>query len=168
MKQFGIQLHITRTEAGEMIEQWCNGYNLSWFECQQNIHDLEYGKEADLSSLLSKNRLLRLLLIQKPIPKSFRPDVHFLAKNTRKPSYAVFDVGRELRIGLEESHFSGQIDETWKAIVQDLKKRTLCGVRLKGDSRVHKQHRYTAGAMELSDRGTAMVDIAGGELELVK
>ncbi len=97
-------------------------------------------------------------------PNAFRDD---------NPNLMTFQVGRTTDEGMEESCYSVQTEYhsvllVARKVAHLLKKRTLAGAtaynpRTGATSRV-RNHRYTAGALELSRQGVRMLPVAGTSL----
>ncbi|MFN9413830.1 MAG: hypothetical protein ACK57V_15795 [Pirellula sp.] len=73
----GKQLHITRGEVLTWITEWVEDFGVEWRECPLNILDKKAGLTSDLKTLLKEDRVLRLAILEKPVPKSLIVDMDF-------------------------------------------------------------------------------------------
>ena len=156
----GIQLHVTRGEVFSWITEWVEDFGVEWREVPQTIHDKKAGLITDLKALLKEDRDLRIVILEKPVPKSLVIDSDFFFGSPLPRSY--FDVGRQSRKRLEESSFGGFLP-----LKKYVKKRTKSGVRLTSDGSFYKSHRYSEGAQQLWESGTKIIDLVGQELDLI-
>jgi hypothetical protein len=164
-KLFGIQLHVTRVEVCSWITEWVAESGVEWRECPLNISDKKAGLTSDLKSLLKKDRFLRLVILEKPVPKSLVVDMDFFSNSTLNRMF--IDVGRQSHNQLEESRFSGSSTEPFLSLAKYVRKHTKSGVRLKVDGSFYKSHRYSNGASDLWKNGVKMIDVVSQELDLV-
>ncbi len=162
---FGIQLHVTRAEVLTWITTWMEEFEVEWRECPLNISDKKAGLTSDLKALLKKDRDLRIVILEKPVPKSLVVDMDFFSNSTINRAF--FDVGRQSRNQLEESHLTGSATEPFLSLAKYVKKRTKSGVRLKCDGSFYKSHLYSDSARELWESGTKIIDLVGQELDLI-
>jgi hypothetical protein len=162
---FGIQMHVKRSEVLSWISEWVDEFGVEWRECPLNISDIKAGLTSDLKALLKKDRYLRIVILEKPVPKSLVVDMDFFSNSTINRAF--FDVGRQSRNQLEESHFTGSATNPFLSLAKYVKKRTKSGVRLKSDGSFYKSHRYSEGAQQLWESGTKIIDLVGQELDLI-
>ncbi|MCE3016772.1 MAG: hypothetical protein ACK56W_10470 [Pirellula sp.] len=153
-------MHVTRGEVFSWITEWVEDFGVEWRECPQTISDKKAGLTSDLKALLEEDRDLRLVFLEKPVPKSLVVDLDFFYNSNVDRSY--IDVGRQSRKRLKESAFGGFL-----RLEKYIKRKTKIGARLKGSENVRRYHRFTDGAQQLWESGVKIIDLVDDELELI-
>jgi hypothetical protein len=70
-------MHVTRGEVFSWITEWVEDFGVEWREVPQTIFDKKAGLTSDLKALLKQDRDLRLVILEKPVPKSLTVDLDF-------------------------------------------------------------------------------------------
>ncbi|XZE33943.1 hypothetical protein SH501x_004746 [Pirellulaceae bacterium SH501] len=164
-KQIGFLIQITRKEVVEWIEEWYTKWGVRWRECATHVNDNSYGKETDITKLVTQDRDLRLILTSHPISPEVNMDVYFVTRH-QDFGYLIFDIGRQTSMGLFESYLTGYMSPDLRKVAEFLKKNTFRGVSPVSVARNIPNHYYTKEAFVLFKQGLAMFDVSGDVLYL--
>jgi len=161
MATFSTQFHATLDELVDFVERWAEAHHL--YVTARHIpyrtepvpigHSREVLAAPSVSSIVFTATLPDLSAVDGD---------QFLQKNG---GALVLHIGRLEERGLTESCLSTKASSsTWAKINADLKRHTTAGVigtqERTGHSAFYRNHRVTAGARSLSERGTPLRQFA--------
>jgi hypothetical protein len=158
MASLSTQFHATTEELVALVEAWMTDHAVCAAAVVYQPFNASPVTKDGLRSALLREPVSRLVFSEREIDCSASGNNDLLDKNQ---GALVLDIGRLGPRGLTESCLSTLVaTDTWKRMFANLKKQTkagVIGVHEQSGARGHyRNHRYTRGAKELFEKGTAL------------